>query len=98
MVVKCGLSQRAANKIDSFELKILRRIFGPTQSKGVRRIRYNDEVYKMYKYVPLSIYIRLKRLMCAGHVVRMEQHRIPRKVLGRCFGGERPVGRPRNRW
>jgi hypothetical protein len=28
----------------------------------------------------------------------MEQHRIPKKVLGTCFGGVRPVGRPRNRW
>jgi len=36
--------------------------------------------------------------MWAGHVVRMEQHRIPKKVLGSCFGGGRPVGRPRNRW
>jgi hypothetical protein len=35
------LSQGAANKIDLFERKILRKIFGPTQSKGVWRIRYN---------------------------------------------------------
>jgi hypothetical protein len=36
--------------------------------------------------------------MWAGHVVRMEQHLIPKKVLGSCFGGGRPVGRLRNRW
>jgi hypothetical protein len=65
---------------------------GPTQSKGVWRIRYNDEIYKMYKDVPLSTYTGLKRLMRAGHVVRMEEYSIPKKVLGRCFGGERPVG------
>jgi hypothetical protein len=86
-------SQGAANKIDSFEWKILRKIFGSTQSKGVWRIRYN-EIYKMYKDVALSTYIRLKRLKWAGHVVRMEEHRIPKKVLGSCFGG-RKVGRPR---
>jgi hypothetical protein len=91
------LSQGAANKIDSFERKILRKIFGPTQSEGVWRIGCNGEVYKMYKDVALSTYIRLKRLMCAGHIVRMEQDRIPNKVLGSCFGGVRPVGRPRNR-
>jgi hypothetical protein len=28
----------------------------------------------------------------------MEEHCIPKKVLGNCFGGGRPVGRPRNRW
>jgi hypothetical protein len=27
----------------------------------------------------------------------MEQHRIPKKVLGTCFGGGRPVGKPRNK-
>jgi hypothetical protein len=47
----------------------------------------------MYKDVALSTYIRLKRLIFAGHVVRMEHH-IPKKVLGSCFGGGRPVGRP----
>jgi hypothetical protein len=62
------------------------------------RIRYNDEIYKMYNDVPLSTYIRLTRLMWAVHVVRMEEYRIPRKVLGSCFVGGRPVGRPRNRW
>jgi hypothetical protein len=62
------------------------------------RIRYNVEIYKMYKDVDLSTYIRLKRLMWADHVVRMEQHHIPKKVLGICFGGGRPVGEPRNRW
>jgi hypothetical protein len=27
-----------------------------------------------------------------------EQHRLSKKVIGSCFGGGRPVGRPRNRW
>jgi hypothetical protein len=62
------------------------------------RTRYNDQIYKMYKDVALSTYTRLKRLMWTDHVVRMEQHRIPKKVLGSCFGDGRPVVRPRNRW
>jgi hypothetical protein len=52
----------------------------------------------MYKDVALSTYTSTKRLMWAGHVVRMEQRRIPKKVLGSCFGGGRPVRRPRNKW
>jgi hypothetical protein len=35
--------------------------------------------------------------MWVGHIVRMEEHRIPKKVLGSCFGGGRPVKRPRNK-
>jgi hypothetical protein len=45
----------------------------------VWRIRYNDEICKMYKDVALSTYLHLKRLMWAGHVVRME-HCIPKTV------------------
>jgi hypothetical protein len=75
----------ATNKINSFEWKILQKMFGPTQSKGVWRIRYNDENYKMYKDMVLSTYICLKRLMWAGHVLRMEEHHIPKNVLGSCF-------------
>jgi hypothetical protein len=59
-------------RIDSFEWKILQKISGLNQSKEVWRIRYNDEIYKIYKDVALSTYTRLKRLMWAGHVVRME--------------------------
>jgi hypothetical protein len=63
----------------------------------VWRIRYNDEIYKMCKDVALSTYICLKRLMWVAHVVRVEEYRIPKKVLVSCFGGGRLVGRPRNR-
>jgi hypothetical protein len=55
-------------------------------------------MYQMYKDVALSPYIRLKRLMCVGHVVRMEQRLIPKEVLGSSFGGGRLVRRPRNSW
>jgi hypothetical protein len=92
------LSQGATKRIDSFEWKILWKIFGSTQSKQAWGIRYNDEIYKMYKNVALSTYIRLKRLLWAGHVITMEQHCILKKVLWSCFGCERPVGRPWNRW
>jgi hypothetical protein len=50
------LFQGDANKIDSFERKTLRKIFGPTQSKGAWRIMYSDEIYKIYSGVYLSTY------------------------------------------
>jgi hypothetical protein len=64
----------------------------------VWKIRYNNEISKMYKDVALSPYILLKRLMWAGQVVRMEQHRIAKNVLGSRFERGRPLGRSRNRW
>ena len=42
--------------------------------------------------------IKIRRLGWAGHIIRMEEERIPKKVLNGNFYTTRPVGRPRNRW
>jgi hypothetical protein len=42
--------------------------------------------------------IKIRRLGWAGHVIRMEEERIQKKVLNRTFYNTRPVGRPRTRW
>jgi len=42
--------------------------------------------------------IRLKRLCWFGHVQRVEENRIPKRVLYMDFGKTRLRGRPRNRW
>ena len=42
--------------------------------------------------------IHIRRLGWAGHIVRMEEERITKKVLNGTFYTTRPVGRPRTRW
>jgi len=42
--------------------------------------------------------IRLNRLCSFGHVQRMEENRIPKRVLYMNLGTIRLRGRPRNRW
>ena len=42
--------------------------------------------------------IKIRRLGWAGHIKRMEEERIPKKVLSVNFYTTRPVGRPRTRW
>jgi hypothetical protein len=42
--------------------------------------------------------IKIRRLEWVGHIMRMEEERIPKKVLNRNFHTTRPVGRPRTRW
>jgi len=42
--------------------------------------------------------IRLNRLRWFGHVKRMEENRIPKRVLYMNLRTTRLIGRPRNRW
>jgi hypothetical protein len=42
--------------------------------------------------------IKIRRLEWAGHIIRMEEERIGKKVLNGGFHTTRTVGRPRFRW
>jgi hypothetical protein len=42
--------------------------------------------------------IKIRRLEWAGHIVRMEEERVPKKFPNGNFRTTRPVGRPRSRW
>jgi len=42
--------------------------------------------------------IRLNRLRWLGHVQKMEENRIPKRVLYMNLGTKRMRGKPRNRW
>jgi hypothetical protein len=81
-----------------FERKILRRIYGPTQEGGRWRPTWNNELYNLYNEPNIVEDIKISRLGCAGHIIRMEEERIPKKVLNGNFHTIRSVGRPRTRW
>jgi hypothetical protein len=42
--------------------------------------------------------IKIRRLEWAGHIIKMEEERIPKKVLNGNFHATRPVGKPRTSW
>ena len=78
-----------------FERKVCRRILGPVygNEKGI-----NKEIYARVKKPTIIETIRLNRLRWFGHVQRMEENRIPKKVSYMNLGTTRLRGRPRNRW
>jgi hypothetical protein len=82
----------------TFERKILRRIYSRKQEGGCWRPRWNNELYGLYKEPNIVEDINFKRLGWAGHIVRMEEQRIPVKVLNGNFHITGPVGRPSTRW
>ena len=58
----------------------------------------NKEIYGRVKKPNIIETITLNRLCWFGHVQRMEENRIPKRVLNMNFGTTRQTGRPRNRW
>ena len=53
---------------------------------------------RMYRDMPDWLCTACVLMLWNGHVVGMDDSRIPRRVMGRCFEGIRSVGRPRRRW
>ena len=59
---------------------------------------YADKgIYARFKKPTVTETIRLNRLRWFGHVQRMEENRIPKRVLYMNLGPTRLRGRPRNR-
>jgi len=81
-----------------FERKILRAIFGPTNDNGEWRIKYNNELYTLYKESDIVTYIKINRLKWAGHVIRMEEQSTTRTVLVAVVERRRQRGRQKLRW
>ena len=59
---------------------------------GRWRPRWNSELYSLYNEPNIVEDIKIKRLGWAGHIGRMEEERVPKKVLNGNFYTIRPVG------
>jgi hypothetical protein len=78
---------------------VYRRILGPVYDSEIEnwRIMTNKEIYASVKKPTIIETIRLNRLRWFGHVQRMEENRIPKRVLCMNLGTTRLRSRPRNR-
>jgi hypothetical protein len=94
------LTRRDRKQLNIFERKMYRRILGPVyyNEKENWRILTNKEIYAILKKKPtITETIRLHRLRWFGHVRRMEENRIPKRLLYMNLESTRPKVRPRNR-
>jgi len=76
----------------------LRAIFVPTNDNGEWRIKYNNELYTLYRESDIVTYIKINRLKWAGHVINMEGQGPTTRVLVAMVEGRRQRGRPKLRW
>jgi hypothetical protein len=58
----------------------------------------NDELHSLYSSSNIFWAIKSRRMMWAGHVVRMGEGKGVYRILVGGPEGKRPLGRPRRRW
>lgn len=85
-------------KLERWERKMLRRIFGGIKTEDGWRRRTNEELRNIYKEPLISAYIRSQRIRWIGHIERMNGDRMPKIILQRKPIGKKKKGRPRKRW
>jgi len=82
-----------------FERKILRKIFGPTkEANGIGRIKTNKELDELIKHRNIINYVKAQRLSWFGHLHRMSETSLVKRIhKWKPFTG-RPAGRLKSRW
>jgi len=76
--------------------KIFRRIYGPKYEDGEWKSRTNRELEEMSKGENIVKCIKGQRISWLGHLERMEEDRMHKKIFTEELEGTRRRGRPRN--
>ena len=81
-----------------FERKIFRRIYGPKYENGEWKSRTIRELEEMNKGKNIVKWIKGQMIRWLGHLERMEEDRMPKKIFTQELERTRRRGRPRKRW
>ena len=92
------LTKKEEQALIIFERKIFRRIYGPKYENGKWKSQMNRELEEMSKGENIVKWIKGQRISWIGHLERMEEDRMPKKIFTQELEGARRRGRPRKRW
>ena len=81
-----------------FRRKIFSRIYGPKYENGEWKIRTNRELEEISKGENIVKWIKGQRISWLGHLERMEEERMPRKIFTQELEGTKRRGRPGKGW
>jgi hypothetical protein len=62
------------------------------------RIRNNEEIDNIIRKKDIVRFVKAKRISWTGHVERMEDSRMPKRVMREKIYTRRKRGRPKGRW
>jgi hypothetical protein len=74
---------------------VLRKIYGPVYDNGIWRIRTNKKLMALYQELNIVAEIKKARLRWLGHVERMSEDKVIKKLYMSKPEGRTSVGRPK---
>jgi hypothetical protein len=77
---------------------VLRKIYGPVYDNEIWRIRTNKEMMALYQELDIVAEIKKVRLRWLGHVERMSDDTVIKKLYMNKPEGRSSIGRPKMRW
>ena len=92
------LTKKEEQALLIFERKIFRRMYGPKYGNGEWKSRANRELEEMSKGENIVKWIKGQRISWLGHLERMEEDRMPKKIFTQELEGMRQGGIPREGW
>jgi len=84
-----ALTKKEEQALLIFERKILRRICGPKCENGEWKSRKNRELEEMSKGENIVKWIKDQTISWSGHLERMEEDRMPKKIFTQELEGAR---------
>ena len=92
------LTKKEEQALLIFKRKIFRRIYGPKYENGEWRSRTNRELEEMSEGENIVKWIKGQRISCLGHLERMKEDRMSKKILNQELEGTRRRRRHRKGW
>jgi len=92
------LTKKEEQALLIFEWKIFRRIYGSKYENGEWKSRTNIQLEEMRKGENIVKWIKVQRIRWLGHLERMEEDRMPKKIFTQELEVTRRRGRPRKSW
>ena len=89
------LAKKEEQDLLIFERKIFSRICGPKYENGKWKSRKNRELEEMRKAENIVKWIKFQRISWLGHLDRMEEDRMPKKIFTQELEETRRRGGPR---